>query len=268
MSRGLTVVGCGYTGRRILQRLPGAIGISRSQPPGIEDQRFLQRDLDDAIAPIAVSGAVIYTVAPDASGTRLQRFLDALETPPSRIVYLSTSGVYGDRQGGTVVETDAVNPETERAKRRVAAEAQLAAYRSELVVLRVPGIYGPGRLGVERLRHGDPVVSDADATPGNRIHVDDLVNICIRAAEADAPTGVFNLGDGDHRSSTAFVREVARQAGLPKVSEISLEEAKATFSPMRLSFMTESRVVDTTKLATLGVRLKYPSFEDGIRASL
>lgn len=268
MSNPLTVVGCGYTGRRILNLVPSARGISRSLPDGIPENRVLLADLDRDIAPIKLEGAVIYTVAPDASGARLERFLNALESPPVRIVYLSTTGVYGDRGGERVVESDPVRPQSGRAQRRVAAEQRLVACPGELVILRVPGIYGPDRLGLEKLRDGTPLVREADLGPGNRIHVDDLAAICVRAAEPDAPVGVFNVGDGDHRSSTAFAKLVADRAGLPPPPEITLSEARDTFSAMRLSFLEESRLVDTSRLAQLGVELRYPNVEDGIRASV
>ena len=105
------------------------------------------------------------------------------------------------------------------------------------VVLRVPGIYGPGRLGTDSIRSGMPVLEEKDANPGNRIHVDDLAACCIAALSPGVPDGVYNVGDGDHRSGTWFTNEVARQAGLPPPPTISLAEEKKTSSPMRLSFL-------------------------------
>jgi nucleoside-diphosphate-sugar epimerase len=137
------------------------------------------------------------------------------------------------------------------------------------VVLRVPGIYGPGRLGTDHIREAMPVLEEDDANPGNRIHVDDLATCCIAALSPGVPDGIYNVGDGDHRSGTWFANEVARQAGLPPPPTISLEEARKTFSPMRLSFLRESRIVDTTKMReVLGVTPKYADAADGIAASL
>jgi nucleoside-diphosphate-sugar epimerase len=83
------------------------------------------------------------------------------------------------------------------------------------------------------------------------------------------PDGVYNVGDGDHRSGTWFTNEIARQAGLAPPPTISLAEAQKTFSPMRLSFLRESRVVDTTKMReVLGITPKYTDAADGIAASL
>lgn len=272
------VTGTGYTGRRVLERLPPdtAIGLSRSLIDTDRMQRVL--DLDTATSlPVGLrdSYCVIYTVPPKGPppDARLQRFLSMLTPSPSRFVYISTTGVYGDCAGRTVTEATPVNPSNERARRRVAAETMLAEWADacdcRLIILRAPGIYGPGRLGIERIRDRLPVISEKDANPGNRIHVDDLASCCIAALSSEAPAGIYNVGDNDHRSPTWFAGEVARQSGLPAPPQISRETANVEFSPQRLSFMTESRRVDTQKMRdVLGVTPRYASPEDGIRASL
>ena len=266
-------VGAGYTGARVLARLPDAVALGRSQPG---DNR-LDLDRDEALTlALPERYAVIYSVppAPDQPGDpRLARFLSLLPHPPERIVYLSTTGVYGDRGGERVDETTEARPENARTERRLAAERLLAEWCTErgttAIVLRVPGIYGPGRLGTERLREGMPILREEDANPGNRIHVEDLATCCIAALSPDVPDGIYNVGDGDHRSGTWFSSEIARQAGLPPPPTITRAEAEETFSPMRLSFLRESRVVDTTKMReVLGVIPKYADAADGIAASL
>ena len=273
----ITVVGTGYTGGRILKRLPAdeADGISRSIPEGVDAGRITRLDLDDELPPITTATSVVYTVAPPRDGTdgRIERLFQAFSTPPQRFVYLSTTGVYGDRQGRRVVETDDVAPATGRAGQRIKAEQLLdslcEASGCSLVVLRVPGIYGPGRLGTDRIRDGEPMLDERAANPGNRIHVDDLVSCCIAAADLDMPAGVYNVGDGDTRSSTWFSSEVARQLGVEPGPQISRAQAEREFSAMRLSFLSESRIVDTTKMReVLGVEPRYANAEDGIRASL
>ena len=186
-------------------------------------------------------------------------------------MYLSTTGVYGNRGGATVDESTEPRPESDRAARRLSAEQQLTqwctARKSVAIILRIPGIYGPGRLGLERIREGMPILAEEDANPGNRIHVDDLAACCIAALSDEVPGGVYNVGDGDHRSSTWFTNEVARQANLPPPPTITRAEAEETFSPMRLSFLRESRVVDTTRIRDrLGVTPMRPA--DGIARSL
>jgi nucleoside-diphosphate-sugar epimerase len=266
-------VGAGYTGARVLARLPDAVALGRSR----SGHERLDLDRDERLAmTLPAEYAVIYSVPPasDQPGDpRLARFLALLPHPPARIVYLSTTGVYGDRNGERVDERSAPHPESARTERRLAAERLLAEWCTEngstAVVLRVPGIYGPGRLGTERLREAMPVIRDEEANPGNRIHVDDLASCCIAALSPGVPDGIYNVGDGDHRTGTWFTNEVARQAGLPPPPAISLTEAQQTFSPMRLSFLRESRVVDTTKMReVLGVTPKYTDPADGIAASL
>ena len=138
-----------------------------------------------------------------------------------------------------------------------------------MVILRVPGIYGPGRLGIDRIQAALPVLEEKDANPGNRIHVYDLATCCIAGLSPDVPDGIYNVGDGDHRSGSWFTNEVARQSGLPPPPTISFEEAQKTFSPMRLSFLRESRIVDTTRMReVLGVTPRYADAADGIAASL
>ena len=269
------VAGAGYTGRRVLDKLPSAVGLSRSA----DHQRAVKMDIDgDGTLPINLAGdwTLLYTVPPatESEGDpRLERFLSALPSAPSRVVYLSTTGVYGDRGGAVVDEDVAPNPETDRARRRVAAETLLTDWcrdhGADLVILRVPGIYGPGRLGGQRIRHRTPVIEESGTNPANRIHVDDLAECCVRALDRETPEGIYNVGDGDDRSATWFAFELARQAGLDAPPTISRREAEKTFSAARLSFLRESRRIDTTKMREmLKPEMKYADPADGIGASL
>lgn len=263
------VAGAGYTGRRVLARLPDdeAAGLSRSLGFDADAQ-------DPLPFPLPARYAVLYTIPPGGDDDqRLQRFLALLSPAPARFVYISTTGVYGDCRGALVTESSPLNPTNRLSKPRVAAETLLGDWAEEtgcdLVILRVPGIYGPGRLGLERIRSGAAVLTEADANPGNRIHVDDLATCCLAALDADTPPGVYNVGDGDTRSATWFSGEVARQAGLPAPPQVSREQAEREFSPMRLAFLSESRIVDTTKMReVLGITPRYADAADGIRASL
>lgn len=266
----VVVIGAGYTGRRVISLLPEGVATGTGrQALDLDDAHPAKPDLPNHYA-------LLYTVAPrdDAEGDpRLAKLLSLLAPVPARIVYLSTTGIYGDRNGRRVSEADAPAPETDRARRRLAAESLLANWckdtGAEWVVLRVPGIYGPKRLGLERIRAGLPVIAEQEAGPGNRIHVDDLARCCARALAQDAPTGIFNVGDGDHRSGTWFAQTVARLAGCAPLPEISRESALETFSEMRLSFLRETRIVDTGKMRReLALTPRYQNAEDGIRASL
>jgi len=191
-------VGAGYTGARVLRRLPDAIALGRSRTG---DERLdLDRDERLRIA-LPEQYAVIYSVPPASEqpgDPRLARFLALLPHPPERIVYLSTTGVYGNRDGERVDEKTEPRPESARAERRLAAERLLAEWctgrSTTAVVLRVPGIYGPGRLGTQGLRDAMPVLREEDANPGNRIHVDVIVPHDVaeqRVAEALAAGGTL-----------------------------------------------------------------------------
>ena len=264
-----------------MQRLPAgsAAGLSRSAPGSVSSHQVHIYDLDrPSTLPVELTNhyAVIYTVPP-ALGTetddRLDHLLRQLSPLPGRFVYISTTGVYGDCGGAVVTEEHEPRPATDRGRRRLAAETLLRRWcdkhKVDLVILRVPGIYGPGRLGLEGIRERMPVLLEADANPGNRIHVSDLVSCCVAAVSAVIPAGIYNVGDGDFRTSTWFAHEVARQFDLPPAPEISRAQAEQQFSPMRLSFLSESRRIDTRKMKTiLGVAPLYANAADGIRASL
>lgn len=274
------IVGAGYTGRRVLDALPAGQtrGLSRSLPKDCAVPVDLM-NLDDTVeAPLSFPHeyAVLYTVPPATdsdSDHRLQQFLQILTPGVRRIVYLSTSGVYGDRDGELVAESDAVRPQSARAKRRVMAERMLenwcATANVELITLRVAGIYGPDRLGLDRIREGQPLIDVSEAGPGNRIHVDDLAACCVSALQAANAGGIYNICDGDHRSSTEFAIAVAEIAGLEPPPQVLRATAESTFSAMRLSFLKESRTLDNSRMrAALLPELRFAKFEEGIRASL
>ncbi|MGI9205908.1 MAG: NAD-dependent epimerase/dehydratase family protein [Woeseiaceae bacterium] len=274
------VIGAGYTGRRVLKLLPSKkiLALGRTQRPEYPPSTdFVALDLD-AIAdgPIDLPSpcSLLYSVPPrDDEDSRLAGLLARLVGRLARIVYLSTTGVYGDRKGALVTERDIPEPVSNRAIRRLTAENMLTdwceARDTALIVLRVPAIYGPGRLGLKRIKSGEPVLREADANPGNRIHVDDLAACCVRAMTTDCPAGVYNVGDGNHRSGTWFSQTVARLAGLDAQPEISRQEAQRTFSEGRLSYLSESRRIDTTRMRELlDFKPQYLDPTDGIRASL
>jgi len=274
------VVGVGYTGKRVCNLLPGdrVYLVNRSElNENLQKLPNQTVNLDSSsheALTLPAPCTVLYTVPPEShENARLENFLRNLGSEVQRIVYLSTTGVYGDRGGAVVTEKYAPKPTTDRAKYRRAAEERLLEWGSEksaeIMVLRVPGIYGPDRLGVSRLAAKDAVISEVDANPGNRIHVDDLAACCIAAMTLDVPTGIYNVGDGDYRSSTWFAKTVARLADMSAPREIARDEALRTFSSRRLSFLAESRRIDVSKMRdTLGCVPRYRDAEDGIRASL
>jgi nucleoside-diphosphate-sugar epimerase len=287
------IVGCGYLGMRLARcareqrRVAGLVRSAASdadlQAAGIPALRV---DLDAAVDPAArariasaaQAAAVVYLAPPPDTGTadpRVQNFLDCLDDtrPPAVFVYISTTGVYGDAAGAVVDETTPVAPGTDRARRRVAAEQAVqswcAARRVRCVILRVPGIYGPQRLPLERLQRREPALRPEDAGPGNRIHVDDLVAAILRCCDHAAATGIYNVTDGDHSSSTQFLQLTAAAAGLAPPPLVSKAEARERIPAGMLSFLLESRRVDNRRLRQeLGLQLRYPTLTAGVHASL
>ncbi|MEK6246179.1 MAG: NAD-dependent epimerase/dehydratase family protein [Pseudomonadota bacterium] len=234
-------------------------------------------DLDrpESLASLEPADAVLHCAPPPQTGegdTRTANLLAALERRrilPTRLVYISTSGVYGDCGGALVDEARAVNPQSARAKRRVHAEEQLALWctlhRVALVVLRAPGIYAADRLPLERLRAGTPTLRDQDDVHTNHIHAEDLAGICVRALEDDAPAGIYNASDDTQLKMGEWFDLVADRAGLPRPPRIARSEAAERMAPGLLSFMNESRRLDNGRLKSkLGVRLRYPTVREGL----
>ncbi len=280
------IVGCGYIGRRLARRGEAAdrpvTGVVRSAASAAvlarQPIRVLQCDLEKAQLPAdSTAREAVFCLAPPPAGgvrdTRMQRFLGGLSASgqPRRIVYLSTTGVYGDCHGEWVDETRPANPQVDRARRRWDAEQQLRAWRErtggELVILRVAGIYGPGKLPLARLRKQVPMVAEADASWTNRIHADDLVEVCLRAMERGADGAVYNASDGHPGNMSDYFNRVADLAGLPRPPLISLQQARAELSSGLLSYLGESRRLDNRRMREeLGVRLRYPTLDEGLPA--
>jgi nucleoside-diphosphate-sugar epimerase len=271
----LLIAGHGDVARRLVARLPAAVAL-RSLA------RRLGADLDrpDTLeAALGWADSVLHAAPPPAEGeidSRTANLLAVLEKGrilPTRFVYISTSGVYGDCGGAWVDETRAPQPRTARAKRRLDAEQRLAAWCGargvRLVVLRAPGIYAADRLPLERLRAGTPVLRDADDVYTNHIHADDLAACALRALADDAPAGINNPRDDSALKMGEWFDFLADRAGLPRPPRIARGDAAGRISPALLSFMDESRRLDNRRLkAVLGVRLRYPTVREGVPTDL
>jgi nucleoside-diphosphate-sugar epimerase len=166
-----------------------------------------------------------------------------------------------------------VRPQTDRARRRVDAEHQLALWCSEhgvaLVILRVPGIYAADRLPLERLRAGTPVLREEDDVYTNHVHAEDLASIVVRALEDAAPGGTYNASDDSEIRMGDWFDLVAQRAGLPRPPRIARAEATGRISPELLSFMSESRRLANRRMKeNLGVRLRFPTVFEGVPRSM
>ncbi len=283
------IAGCGYVGERVarvwLERGARVYGLARRPERAGDLMRLgLEPVVGDLDAPatltaLPVSGALVYYFAPPpktgSADPRIRAFLGALAPgpAPSRLVYISTTGVYGDQGGGWATEATEPAPRTPRAVRRLDAESAFRSWGAEqgipVVVLRVPGIYGPGRLPAERIRGGVPVVREDQVPFSNRVHVDDLVRACVAAALRGRPGAVYNISDGTPGSMTQYFFAVADALSLPRPPVVSFEEASDTLSPQMLSFMNESRRIDNRRMREeLGVEPLYPDLASGLAACL
>ena len=249
----------------------------------------------------ARSTAALLAVPAPAAQTRSQT--QAPSAP--RLVYLSTTGVYGDRGGAFTRETDTLQPLTDRARRRVDAERQVrygihrpdgsnagsrraahphadsarpdSAHRDSAhvsgarhrrlqqpplpaLVLRVPGIYAADRLPVERLRQQVPALVPADDVITNHIHADDLARIARTALLRGPRQRVINAVDDSQMTLGEYMDQVADRLGLPRPPRRPRAELARTLSEVRMSFMRESRRLDTRRLKReLRVRLQWPT---------
>lgn len=280
----MIIIGCGYIGRLLGTKLAAGgapvTGVVRSAesaallaPLGIAP---LQLDLlTDAVERLPTAGVDLFHLAPPPSDGRedplTARLIEAFarQGQPRRVVYVGTTGIYGDCAGAWVDETRTPEPTADRALRRWDAEERLRAWSAatggELVVLRVAGIYACDRLPLARIESGQPVVRADEAPWSNRIHAADLVDICIAAMER-APSGaVYNVCDGEPSTMTDYFLRIAAAAGLPAPPEIPLAEAPGKVSAGMLSYLQESRRLSNRKLIEeLGIRLRYPSLTAGL----
>jgi nucleoside-diphosphate-sugar epimerase len=284
----ILIIGCGDIGRRVarlaLAEKATVTGFIRSAESAAELEKLgvaaIIGNLDDpaTLKELPTTGAIVFYLAPPPGGgntdPRARNFCAAIQPgeEPRKVIYMSTSGVYGDSGGELVTEETPPNPQTTRGKRRLDAETAFRewgkAHGVAVVILRVTGIYGPGRLPVSQLASGQPVLDERLAPLTNRIHADDLARVCLAAAARGEDGDVFNVSDGHPTTMTHYFNAVADLLGYPRPRQVSLEEAHQVMSPLMLSYMSESRRLDNSKmLRKLGIELLYPDLAAGLKAS-
>lgn len=289
MPNQVLIFGCGDTGRRVAQhylaqQLPVAGVVCSEASDRLLRNAGIESFLIDLDMPVINTGLpsqdaqFLYMVPPPDQGDsdpRLHNALTALEQSglPARILYISTTGVYGDCQGRWIDETAPLAPTTPRAQRRVAAENLIRewcdAHHVAWIILRVPAIYGPGRLPLERLRSGMAVLHADACGYTNRIHIDDLARICIKAMNQAPDNSIYNVSDGNPSTFTDYLMLLAELTGLPKPLLVSMQEAASRIDTGMLEFMRESKRVRNDKLLhDLELTLHYPDARSGILASL
>ena len=234
----------------------------------LDDRASLKRvggmaDMLLHFAPPANAGAI------DSRTKNLIAALNSRGSVPRRLVYISTSGVYGDCRGAWVDETRPVKPATARGVRRVDAENRLREWAGTngvcLSILRAPGIYGDGRLPESRLRAGTPVLAAADDVYTNHIHADDLANIALAALLRARNSRIYNASDDSEIKMADYFDLAADMLKLPRPPRVSRAHAQATLPKELLSFMGESRRLRNDRLINeLKVKLRYPTVREGI----
>jgi len=284
----LLIVGCGDVARRTLPRLLGHYQVfALLRDPAqvafwrLGGARPIIADLDRAASLKRISGLadiVLHFAPPPERGTvdtRTRHLLAALKqgkSLPQRMIYISTSGVYGDCAGDRVDETRPVQPATARARRRVDAEHQLRRFGRRggvrVTILRAPGIYAAGRLPLERLQKGVKALRCEDDVFTNHIHADDLAMLTCAALRFGHANRCYNASDDSETKMGDYFDLVADRFGLPRAPRISRSEAQQSLSPIQLSFMSESRRLDNRRAKReLRAQWRYPQVTDGVNAA-
>jgi nucleoside-diphosphate-sugar epimerase len=275
----LLIIGCGDIARRAL---PWLVKHYRVYAAVRSDARHrelralgvtpLRADLDKPRSLRRLAGIgnlILHFAPPQETGVvdrRTQMLLAALSTGkilPRRLVYISTSGVYGDCGGAWVSEARPVHPQTGRARRRVDAEMRLRRFgrkrRVAVSILRAPGIYAGDRLPLARLERGLPLLQESDDIYTNHIHADDLAAIAQMALARGRAGRIYNASDDSVLKMGEYFDLIAGRFGLPRAPRLPRTEVERRLSPAMLSFMGESRRLSNRRIKReLGVKLKYP----------
>ncbi len=286
------IVGCGDIGQRIASLCQGkdvtVHGLVRNEKSANRLKALninpIQGDLSKPYSLKGLfdgcsEGADIYYLAPPPSeGTtdpQMLNFLSALSVNklPAKIILISTTAVYGDCQGHWITEEQPVNPQTDRGLRRFDAENTLRDWSEKtgvpVIILRVGGIYGAGRLPIARLQKGLPILKEEESPFTNRIHQDDLAQVCVAAAEfrksGSSNVEIYNVSDGKPSTMSYYFKAVAKANGLAQPPEVTKAEAEKMMTAGMLSYLKESRRLDNNKmLKDLQITLRYKNLEEGL----
>ena len=276
MANPALIVGCGYLGSRVgrawLDAGRAVRVLTRARGESLESQGFasIAGDVLDpaSLHSLPAASTILYAVGLDRSAGRSMRevYVDGLRNvlaalpAGGRFVYIGSTSVYGQTDGGFVDEVSAKEPLDENGRIVLEAERTLREFRPDATILRFAGIYGPGRLlRKQPLLKGEPYVGDADKWL-NLIHVDDGVRAVLAAERAVASAGgAFNIADDNPVSRREFYTELAHLIGAP--------EARFEPSPQPVR-EANRRISNARARAALGFVPQFPSYREGLRASL
>lgn len=284
--RNLLIVGCGDVVRRALPELARRwriIALVRQRDAALDafGVRQIRGDLDHPRSLRRLAGiadAVIHSAPPPADGSddpRTQHLIAALQRGknlPRCLVYIGTTGVYGDCGGAWVAESQPRRAKSSRAARRLAAERRLRAFGAHsgchVGILRAPGIYAADRLPLERLRKGLPLLHAAEDSHTNHIHAEDLARACVTALHRGGANRSYNVCDDSTLAMGEWFDLLADRFHLPHAPRVTRAEAQAQLPAMQWSFMRESRRLLNVRLKReLKFRLRYPTVVDGLDAA-
>ncbi len=279
----LLILGCGDIGMRLLPLLRTRFRVFAvtSDPARRAELRAagavpVVADLDRPATLARLRGLarhVVHLAPPQSEGALdcRTRNLCAVLSAGTRMVYVSTSGVYGDCGGALIDETRTVAPHNARARRRVDAERVLRAWAvrrdASVALLRVPGIYARERLPLRRLEQGTPALLAADDVYTNHIHADDLARIVALALFRSLPGRIYHAVDDTEMKMADYFDTVADAFDMPRPPRLPRDQLAAAVSPMLLSFMSESRRLSNARIKReLRVRLRFAQVAPAVAA--
>lgn len=271
LSEPLFLFGPGFSGTALARLYPGQVlGSVRSQKSRQKLSRTGIEAVDvnhaDALQQSVRGAHVLISAPPGEAGCPAFEAIGAFADSASSITYLSTTGIYGDLAGGWAMEWSAPNPMSERARRRVAAETSWRRVSSRMRIVRLPGIYGPGRSALDRVRNGTARRIVREGQVFSRIHVDDIAAGLIALLRSDQ-AGIFHLCDDEAAPPQDVIKFAAELINLPPPPEVAFEDAD--LSKMAQSFYSECKRVSNAKIkAATGWRPLYPSYREGLTAIL
>ena len=283
--KSILIIGCGDIAGRVaplLQthyRLFGLLrNISRVTELLAQNITPIPGDLDHRRSLTRISGVadIVLLFAPPPNfgeiDSRTRNLLAALSRGglPGKLVYISTSGVYGDCGGANISETHPLNPQSSRARRRVDAESRVRHWAQrngvKISILRVPGIYSAERLPLEHLRAGSPAIIASQDSYTNHIHADDLARIVVAALRHGLPNRVYHTSDDSNLKMGDYFDAVADVFKLPRPPRLVRDEVRRITTSARWSFMNESRRLTNKRMKQeLGVQLRYPTVADALK---
>jgi len=285
--KSIVIIGYGQLGfalnKSLLTENAHVLTLSRTPYPSLAARHHHQViDLDSLTSPISLPPKIdcLYYLAPpsdtELSDKRLANFLKLHKYHDiTHIIYISTSGVYGNSHGEWLTETSPTLAQADRARRRLNAEQQLLAFHQQtntsITILRCAAIYSEKTVNYKRIKENTkPVIAAKDAPFTNRIHLQDLTEVCWQALQNQpTSTEIFNVSDGHPSTTTEHAWLLSDLAGVPRNKEIALSEADQYYSPAYMSYLMESKKLDTSKLIkTLKPNLNFENCEEGIKDCL